>query len=59
MDTVVADTFTDAQGRYRICGISRDRITGLFAVRIVRGPGRPAYAEVEAGGDAVVDFELP
>ena len=24
MDTVVAETFTDAQGRYRICGLPRE-----------------------------------
>jgi hypothetical protein len=57
MDTVVADTRTDAQGRYRLCGIPRDRIDSLFAVRI--GTNRPAMSAVDAGGDAVIDFELP
>jgi Carboxypeptidase regulatory-like domain len=57
MDTVVADTRTDAQGRYRLCGLPRERIDSVFAVRI--GTYRPVMASVEAGGDAVIDFELP
>ena len=57
MDTVVADTVTDSQGRYRLCGLPRDRISGLYAVRV--GTFAPVYTEVAAGGDAVVDFEVP
>ena len=57
MDTVVADTQTDANGRYRICGLSRDRID-VFAVR-PRVPARPIYTVIQAGGDAVIDFEVP
>jgi hypothetical protein len=56
MDTVVAETFTDAQGRYRICGLPRERLE-VFAVRI--GTNRPLSQVVETGGDAISDFELP
>jgi hypothetical protein len=56
-DTVVADTRTDAQGRYRLCGLPRSRIDGLFAVRA--GTYQPGYSVVEATDDTVVDFELP
>jgi hypothetical protein len=56
MDTVVAETFTDAHGRYRVCGLPRERVE-VFAVRI--GTYRPLSQVVEAGGDAVSDFELP
>jgi hypothetical protein len=56
MDTVVADTRTDAQGRYRLCGLPRERIGGLFAVK--PGTNRPVPFSLEAGGDAVVDVEL-
>ena len=56
MDTVIADTFTDAQGRYSICGLPRERLE-VFAVRL--GSFRPVSMNVEAGGDAVIDFELP
>jgi hypothetical protein len=58
MDTVVAETHTDAQGRYRICGLSRERLE-VFAVRPGVNPPRPIYGVVETGGDAVIDFELP
>jgi hypothetical protein len=57
MDTVVADTRTDAQGRYRLCELPQDRIDGLFAVRV--GSNRPVFVSVEAGADAVMDLDLP
>jgi len=57
MDTVVADTRTDAQGRYRLCGLPTTRIIGLFAVR--PGSYQPAYVTAEANGDTTIDFELP
>jgi hypothetical protein len=57
MDTVVADTVTDAQGRYRLCGLPQDRIQGLYAVRA--GTNRPVYAEAATGGDTVIDFLVP
>jgi hypothetical protein len=56
MDTVVAETVTDAQGRYRICGLPRDRLSGVYAQK---GNGMPKYIDVAAGGDALVDFDLP
>ena len=57
LDAVVAETRTDAQGRYRLCGIPMGKIDGLFAVRV--NPSRPVYLSVGPGADAVVDFELP
>jgi hypothetical protein len=57
LDAVVAETRTDAQGRYRLCGIPMGKIDGLFAVRVT--PSRPVYLSVGPGADAVVDFELP
>ena len=39
LDAVVAETRTDAQGRYRLCGIPMGKIDGLFAVRVT--PSRP------------------
>jgi hypothetical protein len=57
MDTVVADTRTDAEGRYRQCGIPTMRILGLFAVR--PGSNQPAYVTAEANDDTDIDFELP
>lgn len=56
MDTVVADTITDAQGRYRLCGLPLEPIRDLFAVRA--GTNRPFYAMAAAGGETVVDFEI-
>ena len=57
MDGTFADTRTDAQGRYRLCGIPTGKIDALFAVRV--NSNRPVYVSVGPGGDAVVDFELP
>jgi hypothetical protein len=57
MDTVVADTVTDPQGRYRLCGLPNDHMYGLYAVKV--GTWAPVYTEVAAGGDALLDFDLP
>ena len=57
LDAVVAETRTDAQGRYRLCGMPTGKIDGLFAVRV--NVSRPVYLSVGPGADAVVDFELP
>ena len=57
LDAVVAETRTDAQGRYRLCGIPTGKIDGLFAVRV--NSNSPVYLSVGPGADAVVDFELP
>ena len=57
LDTVIADTVADSQGRYRLCGLPTDRVDSLFAERM--GSYKPVYGETAAGGDAVVDFELP
>ena len=56
-DAVVAETRTDAQGRYRLCGMPTGKIDGLFANRV--NSNRPVYLSVGPGADAVVDFELP
>ena len=57
MDTVVAETVTDSQGRYRLCGLPRDLVFGLYAVKV--GTLAPVYTEVAAGGDTVIDFDVP
>jgi hypothetical protein len=57
MDTVVAATQTDENGRYRICGLSRERLD-VFAVQS-RALARPVYAVIQPGGDAVFDFDVP
>src|SRR5688572_16407894 len=57
LDAVVAETRTDAQGRYRLCGMPMGKIDGLFAARV--NSNRPVYLSVSSGADAVVDFELP
>ena len=57
LDTVVAETRTDAQGRYRLCGIPMGKIDGLFANRV--NSNSPVYRSAGPGADAVVDFELP
>jgi hypothetical protein len=54
MDGTVAETRSDAAGRYRICGLPRERVT-LFAAPAY---GNVVYAPVDAGSDAVVDIEL-
>ena len=54
MDGTVAETITDPAGRFRLCGLPRERIT-LFAVQI---GGTGASASVDAGADAIVDIEI-
>ena len=54
MDGFVAETRTDAAGRYRLCGLSRERITVLAAP----ANGNAFYAPVDPGSDAVVDIEI-
>lgn len=57
-DTVVAATQTDESGRYRLCGLPRERID-VYAVQSRISAPRPVYAVMQAGGDAVIDFEVP
>jgi hypothetical protein len=57
MDTVVADTVTDMQGRYRLRGLPRDRVNALYALRPTTRD--PVYVDVAPGGDAVIDFLVP
>ena len=56
LDTVVAETRSDAAGRYFLCGLPLGRITGLFALK--QGYSSVSYASAEAGTDAVVDIEI-
>ena len=56
LDTVVADTRSDAAGRYLLCGLPLGRIAGLFALK--QGYSSVSYATVDAGSDAVVDIEI-
>ena len=54
MDGTVAETITDPAGRYRVCGLPRERIT-LFAAP---ANGNVVSAPVDAGSDAFVDIEI-
>ena len=57
MDTVVADTVTDSQGRYRLCGLPR--IASLVSSLCRRARWLRSTHRAAAGGDAVIDFEVP
>jgi hypothetical protein len=50
----VAETRTDAAGHYRLCGLSRDRITLSAAPAY----GNVFYTSVDPGSDAIVDIEV-
>jgi hypothetical protein len=54
MDGVVAETRTDAAGHYRLCGLSRERITLSAAPAY----GNVFYVSVDPGSDAIVDIEI-
>ena len=54
-DTVVAETRSDAAGRYLLCGLPLGRIAGVFAVKEGYGD---ASASVGPGTDTVVDIEV-
>jgi len=54
LDDLMAETRTDATGHYRLCGLSRERITLSAAPAY----GNVFYASVEPGSDAVVDIEM-
>jgi hypothetical protein len=56
LDTVVAETRSDAAGRYLLCGLPVEQITGLFALK--QGYSNVSYASVEPGTDRVVDIEI-
>ena len=55
-DVVVAETRSDAAGRYLLCGLPLERIPGLFALK--QGYGSVSYVSVEPGGDANVDIAV-
>lgn len=55
LDTVLAETRSDAAGRYVLCGLPLERIVGVFASK----PGYNLdYVSVAAGTDAVVDIQV-
>jgi Carboxypeptidase regulatory-like domain len=54
-DTTLAETRSDAAGRYLLCGLPLGR-TSLFAVK--QGYSSVSVAPVEAGTDAVVDIVI-
>ena len=56
-DYTSAWTFTDASGRYLLCGLPEDRLTSLFAVKNGYSRDSP-YLTVEAGTDTMFDIEL-
>ena len=45
------------KGRYRLCGLPWDHTFGLYAVKV--GTCHPVYTVVAAGGDVVIDFDVP
>jgi hypothetical protein len=56
-DITSAWTFTDASGRYLLCGLPEGRLTSLFAVKNGYSRDSP-YRTVEAGTDTMLDIEL-
>jgi len=55
MDSPAALTYTDAQGRFLLCGIPTTRVATIGT-----GLGeRVVYREVPQGADAVIDIEIP
>lgn len=55
-DTSLADTRSDAAGRYVLCGLPLGRIIGLYALK--QGYSSVSYVSVEPGSDANVDIEI-
>lgn len=53
MDGLVAETRTAAAGRYRVCGLPRERIT----LSAAPADGTFFSASVDPGSDAIVDIE--
>jgi hypothetical protein len=56
MDWVAAWTFTDARGRYLLCGLPETRLT-LFAATTTY-PNLVSYITIEAGSDALLDIKV-
>lgn len=54
-DFPAAITYTDAQGRFLLCGIPQDREATIGSSL---GSGRVAYYTVPPGGDAIIDIEI-
>ena len=56
-DVAGAEAFSDASGRYLLCGLPETRLTSLFAVKT--GYSRDLlWKTVEAGPDTTLDIEL-
>ena len=56
-DIAGAETFSDASGRYLLCGLPETRLTSLFAVK--NGYSRDElWKSVDAGSDTTLDIEL-
>jgi hypothetical protein len=56
LDVVLAETRSDAAGRYLLCGLPLGQFPGLFAQKL--GYGAVSYVTVDHGSDANVDIEL-
>jgi hypothetical protein len=58
-DFVSAWTFTDASGRYLLCGLPETRLTS-FAATMPSSPypNAVSYTTIQAGSDAVLDIEV-
>jgi hypothetical protein len=54
-DSPAAITYTDAQGRFLLCGIPQ---AGTAAIGAAIGTGRYAYQSVPAGPDASIEIEI-
>jgi hypothetical protein len=56
-DIAGAESFSDATGRYLLCGLPETRLTSLFAVK--DGYSRDnLWKSVDAGSDTTLDIEL-
>ena len=55
LDAVVAETSTDATGRYLLCGLAQEPLDGLFAYK--NGYALVSF-NVGPGSDAVIDIEI-
>jgi hypothetical protein len=56
LDAVLAETRSDAAGRYLLCGLPMGQFPGLFAQK--QGYGGVSYVTVDPGSDANVDIEI-
>jgi hypothetical protein len=56
LDTVLAETRSDAAGHYLLCGLPLGQFSGLFALK--QGHSNVSYVTVDPGRDVNVDIEI-